>query len=63
MLSPYALFRPFLWVAVAAFITGFSAFLLLGGGASASVGHRLIDQPVKSVVFEVPAPDASLRKA
>ncbi len=63
MLSPYAIFRPFLWVAVLAFVTGFSAFLLLGGGASANVGARLSQQPVKSVVFELPAPDASLRKA
>jgi hypothetical protein len=37
-LSPYRLFRPFLWVAAAAFLLGFLAFLAIGGGAAARAG-------------------------
>jgi hypothetical protein len=39
MSSPFALFRPFLWVAALAFITGFSACLLLSAGSLRSGGH------------------------
>lgn len=35
MISPYQVFRPFIWVALAAFVAGFAAFLALGGGAVA----------------------------
>ena len=35
MISPYQVFRPFIWVALAAFMVGFAAFLALGGGATA----------------------------
>ena len=35
MFSPYQVVRPFIWVALAAFLLGFAAFLVLGGGALA----------------------------
>jgi hypothetical protein len=35
VLSPYQFFRPFIWLAVAAFVLGFAAFLAIGGGAVA----------------------------
>lgn len=37
MLSPYQVFRPYILVAMAAFVVGFAAFMLLGGGAIAMV--------------------------
>jgi hypothetical protein len=46
VLSPYQLFRPFIWVAALAFLVGFAGFLLLGRGAFAE------DAPQ----FELPAP-------
>lgn len=35
VLSPYQVFRPFIWVAFAAFVLGFAGFLALGGGGVA----------------------------
>ena len=35
MISPYRVFQPFIWVALAAFVLGFAGFLALGGGAVA----------------------------
>ncbi len=34
MISPYLFLRPYIWVALTAFVIGFAGFLALGGAAA-----------------------------
>lgn len=55
MTSPYPIFRPYILVALAAFILGFAGFLILGGGAVARVGDGLT---ILAVPASAPGPYA-----
>jgi hypothetical protein len=54
VLSPYQLFRPFIWVAALAFLAGFAGFLLLGRGAFAEDAPRFEPPPPAPMVAHDP---------
>ncbi len=50
--GPSDLFRPFLWLALLAFLVGFSGYLALGAGR-VSAGHLRLSIPVSAPAMAV----------